>query len=75
MTAGGQRAVSTRFRPGERRRRRTEDAEHLQDLIARADLLRGKAHDPKLRQLIETLKGLLAEGFRPVRYVRHPRQS
>ena len=33
-----------------------EDADHLQDLIARADLLRGKAHDPKLKQLIKELK-------------------
>ncbi len=47
-----------------------EDAEHLQDLIARADLLRGKAHDPKLKQLIKELKALLAEGFRPVVFCR-----
>ena len=47
-----------------------EDAEHLQDLIARANLLRGKAHDPKLKQLIKELKALLAEGFRPVVFCR-----
>ena len=47
-----------------------EDADHLQDLIARADLLRGKAHDPKLKQLIKELKALLAEGFRPVVFCR-----
>ena len=47
-----------------------EDAEHLQDLIARADLLRGKTHDPKLKQLIRELKALLAEGFRPVIFCR-----
>jgi hypothetical protein len=47
-----------------------EDAEHLQDLIARANLLRGKTHDPKLKQLIKELKALLAEGFRPVVFCR-----
>lgn len=47
-----------------------EDAEHLQELIARADLLRGKADDPKLKQLLKELKGLLAEGFRPVIFCR-----
>lgn len=47
-----------------------EDAEHLQDLIARADRLRGKAHDPKLKQLVKELKALLAEGFRPVVFCR-----
>ena len=47
-----------------------EDAEQLQDLIARADLLRGKTHDPKLKQLIKELNGLLKEGFRPVIFCR-----
>jgi len=47
-----------------------EDADRLQDLIARAQLLRGKAHDPKLKQLIKELKALLAEGFRPVVFCR-----
>ena len=47
-----------------------EDAEHLEDLIARANLLRGKAHDPKLKQLLKELKALLAEGFRPVVFCR-----
>jgi superfamily II DNA or RNA helicase len=47
-----------------------EDTEHLEDLIARANLLRGKAHDPKLKQLIKELKALLAEGFRPVVFCR-----
>ena len=47
-----------------------EDADHLQDLIAQADLLRGKAHDPKLKQLLKELKALLAEGFRPVVFCR-----
>lgn len=30
-------------------------------LIARADRLRGKAHDPKLKQLIKEIKGLLKD--------------
>ena len=47
-----------------------EDADRLQELIARAQLLRGKAHDPKLKQLIKELKALLAEGFRPVVFCR-----
>ena len=47
-----------------------EDAEQLQDLIARADLLRGKTHDPKLKHLIKELNGLLKEGFRPVIFCR-----
>ncbi len=47
-----------------------EDADQLQDLIARADLLRGRVHDPKLKQLIKELKALLAEGFRPVVFCR-----
>jgi len=47
-----------------------EDVDRLQDLIARAQLLRGKAHDPKLKQLIKELKALLAEGFRPVVFCR-----
>ena len=40
------------------------------DLIERADRLRGKAHDPKLKQLLKELKALLAEGFRPVIFCR-----
>jgi superfamily II DNA or RNA helicase len=46
------------------------DAGLLKDLIDRSDRLRGKAHDPKLKQLLKELKGLLAEGFRPVIYCR-----
>jgi len=42
----------------------------LRDLIERSDRLRGKAHDPKLKQLLKELKGLLAEGFRPVIFCR-----
>ena len=46
------------------------DAEHLQDLIRRSDRLRGKAHDPKLRQLIKELKALLKDNYRPVVFCR-----
>jgi len=46
------------------------DAGLLRDLIERSDRLRGKAHDPKLKQLLKELKGLLAEGFRPVIFCR-----
>jgi len=46
------------------------DAGLLKDLIERSDRLRGKAHDPKLKQLLKELKGLLAEGFRPVIFCR-----
>jgi len=48
----------------------TADAGLLRDLIERSDRLRGKAHDPKLKQLLKELKGLLAEGFRPVIFCR-----
>jgi superfamily II DNA or RNA helicase len=46
------------------------DAALLKDLIERSDRLRGKAHDPKLKQLLKELKALLAEGFRPVIFCR-----
>lgn len=46
------------------------DAALLRDLIERSDRLRGKAHDPKLKQLLKELKALLAEGFRPVIFCR-----
>jgi hypothetical protein len=46
------------------------DAGLLRDLIERSDRLRGKAHDPKFKQLLKELKGLLAEGFRPVIFCR-----
>ncbi len=48
----------------------TADAGLLKDLIERSGRLRGKAHDPKLKQLLKELKGLLAEGFRPVIFCR-----
>lgn len=46
------------------------DAGLLRDLIERSDRLRGKTHDPKLKQLLKELKALLAEGFRPVIFCR-----
>jgi superfamily II DNA or RNA helicase len=46
------------------------DAALLRDLIERSDRLRGKAHDPKLKQLLKELKALLGEGFRPVIFCR-----
>ena len=46
------------------------DAALLRDLIERSDRLRGKANDPKLKQLLKELKALLAEGFRPVIFCR-----
>jgi superfamily II DNA or RNA helicase len=46
------------------------DTALLRDLIERSDRLRGKAHDPKLKQLLKELKALLAEGFRPVIFCR-----
>ena len=39
------------------------DAGLLRDLIKRSDRLRGKAHDPKLKQLLKELKGLLNLGL------------
>ncbi len=47
-----------------------KDAALLRDLIECSDRLRGKAHDPKLKQLLKELKGLLAEGFKPVIFCR-----
>jgi superfamily II DNA or RNA helicase len=46
------------------------DRQQLEDMISRAESLRGPAQDPKLRQLIRQLQALLAEGFRPVIFCR-----
>jgi hypothetical protein len=46
------------------------DRKELEDMIRRAESLRGPAQDPKLRQLIRQVQGLLAEGFRPVIFCR-----
>lgn len=47
------------------------DAVRLQQLINEADRLQGPEHDPKLRQMIQELKALLKEGFRPVIFCRY----
>ncbi|MFM9089774.1 MAG: helicase-related protein, partial [Cyanobium sp.] len=46
------------------------DRKQLEDMISRAEALRGPVHDPKLRQLIRQVQVLLAEGFRPVIFCR-----
>ena len=46
------------------------DRQQLEDMISRAESLRGPAQDPKLRQLIRQVQALLAEGFRPVIFCR-----
>lgn len=48
-----------------------QDAGRLQNLIAQAESLRGKAGDPKLAVLIEHIKHLLAEGYHPVIFCRY----
>ena len=48
-----------------------DDADRLQDLIAEARKLTGKKGDPKLKTLIDHLKGLLNEDFRPVIFCRY----
>ncbi|MEK0082975.1 helicase-related protein [Benzoatithermus flavus] len=47
------------------------DAKALQDLIARAERLKGEAHDPKLALLRREVEGLIAAGFRPVVFCRY----
>jgi superfamily II DNA or RNA helicase len=46
------------------------DATALRSLLQRATALRGQARDPKLRLLIERVKALVSEGFRPVVFCR-----
>ena len=48
-----------------------EDAEWLRGLIGQADSLRGPKNDPKLETLIDQVKKLIAEGFRPVVFCRY----
>src|SRR5690606_27893910 len=48
-----------------------EDVPLLQQLIARAERLQGPKADPKLKQLIATLKPMLEEGYRPVIFCRY----
>ena len=47
------------------------DAAALHQLIERADALRGAKSDPKLATLILEVRGLLADGFRPVVFCRY----
>ena len=47
------------------------DAAQLNHLIHEAERLQGPKADPKLRQLIKEIKGLLKEGFRPVIFCRY----
>ncbi len=48
-----------------------EDAAALRELIDRADALRGPRNDPKLSTLIEEMKQLVLDGFRPVVFCRY----
>ena len=48
-----------------------KDAEALRHLIARADALRGPGNDPKLRALIDEVRQLVLDGFRPVVFCRY----
>ncbi len=48
-----------------------EDAVALRQLIDRADALRGPRNDPKLKTLIEEVRQLVLDGFRPVVFCRY----
>lgn len=48
-----------------------EDIPLLQQLISRAAKLQGPQADPKLKQLITSLKPMLEEGYRPVIFCRY----
>lgn len=48
-----------------------QDAGRLQQLIATAERLSGKAGDPKLAVLIQHIKGLIDDGFHPVVFCRY----
>ncbi|GAB0151616.1 helicase-related protein [Marinobacterium sp. BA1] len=48
-----------------------EDIPLLQQLISRAESLQGPKADPKLKQLIATLKPMLEAGYRPVVFCRY----
>ena len=50
---------------------RTEDNERLNQLIAAAENLSGKANDPKLAKLVAHLGEVLQEGFHPVIFCRY----
>ncbi|QSR35235.1 helicase SNF2 [Marinobacterium iners] len=48
-----------------------EDVPLLQHLISRAESLQGPKADPKLKQLIASLKPMLNDGYRPVIFCRY----
>ena len=48
-----------------------EDVAALRQLIERADSLRGPKRDPKLRTLIDEVRQLIADGFKPVVFCRY----
>lgn len=48
-----------------------QEVSQLQSLIARAEQLSGTKGDPKLKALVQHLKPLLAEGFKPVIFCRY----
>ena len=50
---------------------KAEDAAALRELIERADALRGARNDPKLKTLVEEVRHLVQDGFRPVVFCRY----
>ena len=48
-----------------------EDVPALSQLIARADALRGPKQDPKLKALIDEVRQLISDGFKPVVFCRY----
>ena len=48
-----------------------EDAAALRQLIERAEVLRGPKSDPKLATLVQEIRALLADGFKPVVFCRY----
>ena len=48
-----------------------EDVTALQSLIKRAERLRGPDNDPKLRLLIDQVRTLISDGYRPVIFCRY----
>ncbi|GAA2000764.1 helicase-related protein [Nocardiopsis rhodophaea] len=47
------------------------EAAQLAELAERADALRGQERDTKLKTLVKTVKGLLAEGYDPIVFCRY----
>lgn len=48
-----------------------EDPEVLQNLLSQAEALKGPEHDPKIRKLLERVRALLKEGFRPIVFCKY----